>query len=385
MKTYEKGSFGYDLQYLSEKDAQLVVLSSEEGEAQLIVSPKYQAKVFTSTVDGLAGKSLGYLNYKVLDSPVLLEQMNGYGGENRLWIGPEGGPYSIFFKPGVRQIYENWFTPKALDTEAWAAFSPSKRTVMIEKEMWVDNYIGSRFHLKLGRKIRLCEASEIKTLLGFTPHENVRTIAYATENSLTNLNDYAWTRETGALCIWMLDMFHPEPGSFTIVPYTRGDEQTLGAVATTDYFGPIPADRYKDNGKGLVFLKTDGRFRSKIGLNVKRSKAIAANYAPASGQLIVVTFDVDRNAPYLNQEWNPDKDPLIGDAFNAYNDGPLDDGSIMGPFLELESGSPAALLSPNESLYHNHNVFHFVGDDAALSPITEQLFGIPVKELKTVF
>ncbi|MDR1937650.1 MAG: hypothetical protein LBQ73_04010 [Tannerellaceae bacterium] len=385
MKTYEKGTFGYDLQYLSGKDESLVVLTSDDGQAQLIVSPKYQAKVFTSTVDGLDGKSLGYLNYKVLDSNELFEHMNGYGGENRLWIGPEGGRYSIFFKPGVKQIYDHWFTPKPLDTEPWAAFSPEKRTVVIEKEMWVDNYLGSRFHMKLGRKIRLCESSEIKSMLGIIPHEKVKTLAYATENSLTNLNDFAWTKDTGTVCIWMLDMFNTEPGSFSIVPYTTGDEQTLGVVATTDYFGAIPADRYKDNGNGLVFLKTDGKFRSKIGLNVKRTKAIAANYSPASGQLIVVTFDVDRNAPYLNQEWDPGKDPLVGDALNAYNDGPLDDGSIMGPFLELESGSPAALLSPNKSLHHNHNVFHFVGDDAGLTPITELLFGVPVKELKAVF
>ena len=28
--------------------------------------------------------------------------MNAYGGENRLWLGPEGGKYSLFFK--LRQV-----------------------------------------------------------------------------------------------------------------------------------------------------------------------------------------------------------------------------------------------------------------------------------------
>ncbi|MFA6360728.1 MAG: DUF6786 family protein, partial [Dysgonamonadaceae bacterium] len=53
-KEYEKGTFGYDLNYLSEKDS-LIVLKSEDEKAQVIVSAKYQAKVFTSTTNGVDG------------------------------------------------------------------------------------------------------------------------------------------------------------------------------------------------------------------------------------------------------------------------------------------------------------------------------------------
>jgi hypothetical protein len=94
---------------------------------------------------------------------------------------------------------------------------------------------------------------------------------------------------------------------------------------------------------------------------------------------------VDENATYLSQEWNPAKDPLTGDAMNAYNDGPLADGSIMGPFLEVESVSPAAFLKPGESLSHVHNVFHFIGEEADLSPVTEKLFGVSISEITKAF
>jgi hypothetical protein len=374
MNTYKKGSFGYDLHYLSEKDDMLVLLS-DDTQAQIIVSPGYQGKVFTSTAQGLEGKSLGFVNYKVFESGELNEHMNGYGGENRLWIGPEGGCFSIFFKPGVAQVYDNWFTPKPLDTEPWQVLASDRKTVRMEKEMHVSNYLGSRLHLKVQRKITLLEACEINSALGITSDEKVNAVAYSTENSLTNLNDYAWTPETGTVSIWMLDMFRTAPQAVTIVPFIRGDDKELGLVATTAYFGEIPADRYCEK-EGCVFLKTDGKYRSKIGLNNKRTKAIAGNYDPDSGHLTVATFDVDREAAYLNQEWNPEKHPLVGDVFNGYNDGPLDDGSIMGPFLELESSSPAALLNPGESLVHHHNVFHFVGEGAPLSAIMETLFGI---------
>ena len=156
-------------------------------------------------------------------------------------------------------------------------------------------------------------------------------------------------------------------------------------MVTSDYFGEIPADRLIDDNNGTLYFKTDGKSRGKLGMNAKRTKAIAGNYDPIAKRLTVVTFDVNPSATYLNQEWNPKRNPLVGDALNAYNDGPLEDGSIMGPFLELESCSPAAFLKPGESLSHNHNVFHFVGNEAALSAISEKLLGVNLNQVKNAF
>jgi hypothetical protein len=377
MNTCGKGTFGYDLQYLSEKGNDLHVLESNDAQAQVIVSAHYQGKIFTSTAEGLGGKSLGYVNYKAFEAGEPNEHINAYGGENRLWIGPEGGRFSIFFKPGVAQVYNHWHTPKPMDTEPWQRLAADRKTIEMEKEMQVSNYTGSRLHLKIRRKVTLLDTVQIAALLGISPDNQVKTVAYSTGNTLTNLNDFIWTPDTGTVCLWVLDMFSTGPRAFTIVPYVEGDEKELGIVATTAYFGEIPPGRYKEKD-GCIFLKTDGEYRSKIGLNSKRTKAIAGNYNPDSQHLTVATFDIDRNAVYLNQEWDPRKDPLTGDVFNAYNDGPLDDGSIMGPFLELESGSPAAFIAPGESLTHHHNVFHFTGEEAALGTIAQALFGASI-------
>ena len=135
----------------------------------------------------------------------------------------------------------------------------------------------------------------------------------------------------------------------------------------------------------MLYLKTDGKYRSKLGLNGKRTTGIAGNYDPIAHRLTIVTFDVSPEKTYLNQEWNPKKNPLVGDALNAYNDGPLEDGSIMGPFLELESCSPAAFLKSEESLSHKHNVFHFVGAQVDLSKISKELLGVSLEQVKNVF
>jgi uncharacterized protein (DUF608 family) len=378
-----KGTFGYDLDYLSKRDS-VIVLTGDDGLAQIIVSAKYQAKVFTSSADGLDGKSLGFVNYKVFDSGVTDEHMNGYGGENRFWIGPEGGKYSVYFQPGAEQVYDHWHTPKPIDTEPWEIAFVNRRNVSLKKEMEVTNYVGSQLKLRVDRHISLIETPKIKSGLNIDLNVKVKTVAYTTENSITNLNDFEWTEATGTICIWILDMFNPGRQALTFVPFNEGNESDLGKIVTSDYFGEIPADRLKIDDH-LVYLKTDGKYRSKIGLNGKRTQAIAGNYDPEVKRLTVVSFEVAPSAVYLNQEWNPKKNPLIGDALNAYNDGPLEDGSIMGPFLELESVSPAAFLKPQESLSHKHTVYHFIGEEKDLNPIAEKLFGTSLREIRSKF
>lgn len=379
---YEKGTFGYDLNYLSKKDS-LIVLKSDDEKAQVIVSAKYQAKVFTSTVNGKEGNSLGFVNYRFFDAGIVDEHMNGFGGENRFWLGPEGGQYSIFFEPGKEQVYDNWHTPKGIDIEAWEIREATTKSATLAKEMTLQNYRGNNLQIAVERTISLVTNSEIATSLNITIPQNVQAVAYATQNRITNQNDYEWTPETGTVCIWMLDMFIPSDSAVTIIPYRTGDESSLGKVVTSDYFGEIPSDRLID-GNGVIYFKTDGKARGKLGMNAKRTLNIAGNYDPISKRLTVVTFDTDPKATYLNQEWNPDKDPLTGDALNAYNDGSLEDGSIMGPFLELESSSPAAFLQPGESLSHQHNVYHFVGEEADLSRIAKSLLGVELKKIKSI-
>lgn len=380
---FAKGTFGYDVNYLSEKDS-LIILKSDDGNAQVIVSAKYQAKVFTSTATGMEGISLGFVNYKFFDAGVVDEHMNGFGGENRLWLGPEGGQYSIFFAPGAEQNVDNWHTPKPIDIEPWEVKSTSEKQVEMAKYMELRNFKGNMLNIEVSRIVKLMGNTQITGDIGMPLPENVKAVAYGTDNVITNKNNFEWTPETGTVCIWMLDMFNPSDSAVTIVPYLEGDEKQLGKIATTDYFGEIPADRIKSEN-GILYFRTDGKFRSKIGMNAERTTSVAGNYDPIAQRLTIVTFEMDKDKKYLNQEWNPERNPLTGDALNAYNDGPMADGSIMGPFLELESSSPAAFLKPGESLSHIHSVYHFVGAEAGLSAIAEKVLGVKLADVKKVF
>ncbi|TXK36484.1 hypothetical protein FVR03_17665 [Pontibacter qinzhouensis] len=376
----EAGTFGYDLDFLRSKDDSLIVLKDEQGVGQVLVSAKYQGKVFTSTADGLHGRSFGWINYEAFDAEPD-PHMNAYGGENRFWLGPEGGRFSLFFKPGTDMVFSNWVTPPAIDTEPWHVVSSSSDRVSLTKKTELLNYAGTLLKASIKRDIRLLSLAEIEQQLGVKAGGNVKAVGFSTDNALSNVGEQPWTSQTGAPCIWILDMFNPSPGTVIVLPYK---EQAAGKVATTDYFGEIPEDRILYNA-GVLYFKADGKARGKLGLSPERAKPVAGSYDPTNRVLTITTFDVNSTATYLNQEWTTAKDPLKGDAVNAYNDGPLEDGSQMGPFYEIESVSPAAFLKPNQTLTHQHHVFHFVGEAEALNNISEKVLGVKLQQMEEAF
>jgi hypothetical protein len=380
--SYKEGSFGYDLHFLKQHDS-VVVLHADGDNSQVIVSPKYQGKVFTSTAEGNEGVSFGWVNYKAFTAPVDAH-MNAYGGENRLWLGPEGGKFSLFFKPGSQMVFQNWKTPAPIDTEPWSVANKSRDVVILQKKIKLTNYKGTELNMLVDRTIQILDSQQINKNLGISPDLKVKAVGYETVNVLTNKGGAEWTEATGMPCMWLLDMFKPTPSTVIIVPYKNAKGVAFDTVATTNYFGEIPAQRLKHTDE-VLFFKADGKSRGKLGIKRAYAKPIAGSYDIQNHLLTIVMFEVNAAARYLNQEWNTQKSPFSGDAVNAYNDGPLADGTQMGPFYEIESVSPAAFLKPNQSLSHKHSVYHFTGDEQALNEIAKKYFGVGLDDIKKAF
>ncbi len=377
--TYAEHTFGYDLRFLEQQDTVIVL---RDGDAQVIVSPKYQGKVFTSTAAGLNGYSFGWINYKALSSDAPAAHMNAYGGEDRFWLGPEGGQYSIFFKPGTEMVFDNWQTPAPIDSEPWDLVGRDAAQVTLKKTVRLTSRAGTTFRADLDRQVRLLSAESLGRVLGVTPGASVRWVAFETINGLTNTGDTRWTKQTGTLCIWILAMLKPAGDGVAVIPYRQGDDRTLGPVAVTNYFGEIPADRIRIDS-GILYFKIDGRHRSKLGLSPARATPLAGSYDAGNKALTIVQFDLPASHDgYVNQLWEVQKDPFKGDVINAYNDGPLEGGGQMGPFYELETSSPAAFLGPGERLIHTQRMFHFIGEDAALNEVSQRVLGVSLERIK---
>ena len=377
---YKEGSFGYDLQFLRKHDS-VIILKNETGNDQVIVSAKYQGKVFTSTAAGDAGRSFGWINYKAFDAPVD-PHMNAYGGENRLWLGPEGGPFSLFFSKDAAMKFENWETPASIDTEPWTVRAKANNTVHLQKQMVLKNYAGFELQLNVDRTIAMLDRASIEKLVELSLTGDVKSVGYKTINTITNTGPQAWNEKSGMPCIWILDMFRPSEATTIIIPYKDG-VVTNKKIATTNYFGEIPSDRIKYRN-GVLFFKADGKKRGKLGLDPARAKNLAGSYDALSNILTITFFD-SADGKYLNQEWTTSKPPFSGDVVNAYNDGPLEDGKQMGPFYEIESVSPAAFLQSGSSLTHNHTVLHFTGDKNSLDAVVKKVFGISLGEIENAF
>ena len=86
----------------------------------------------------------------------------------------------------------------------------------------------------------------------------------------------------------------------------------------------------------------------------------------------------------VNSMWELQDEPYRGDVVNSYNDGPPEPGAKpMGPFYELETSSPAAVLRPGETLGHRHRTIHLQGSEASLDPIARQVLGVSLEEIRT--
>ncbi|MGZ8517350.1 MAG: DUF6786 family protein [Chitinophagaceae bacterium] len=372
---FEKTAFEKDLAFLQKYDSLLVVLS--RGNSQLILSPKYQAKVFTSTAG--EGSSFGWINYKLFDAEPD-PHMNAFGGENRIWLGPEGGAFSLFFPPKFVMNFGNWKIPPPFDTEPWELVAASDSMATIKKKMELVNYSGNQLSLTIDRKIKLLDKPGIEHSLGTRYGNDVDVVGYLTENSLTNSGQLAWTDSSGMPCIWILDMFPPSPNTTIIIPYKKDSAHPVN----TNYFGDIPTDRVKYTGN-TIFFKADGMLRKKLSVPPGAAKNVAGSYNADKKILTITLFDIDPNGRYLNQEWDEKKPAFSGDVVNAYNDGPLEDGRQLGPFYVLESVSPAAFLEPGQALTHRHSVFHFTGDEKALDPVCQQTLGVSLEQVKNAF
>ncbi len=378
--SFREGEFGFDLAFLKKQDSTLVIL--KEGEAQVIVSPKYQGKVFTSTATGERGSSYGWINYRAFGAKVN-SHMNAYGGENRYWLGPEGGKYSLFFKPGRNMLFENWKTPAAFDTENWIMLNKDSSFVEMFKEVSLINYAGTEIKLLADRTIKILDNQAIIKRMGIAGLDSLDAVGYETKNVLTNRGSVEWTAATGMPCIWILDMLKPSESTVIFAPF-RKEAGGFQKAVTTNYFGEIALERLKHNDS-LLFFRADGNSRGKLGIIPGRAMPIAGSYDAEHRVLTIILFDLDEHAPYLNQEWNTTKPVFSGDAVNAYNDGPLADGSQMGPFYEIESVSPAAFLKPGQSLVHRHSVFHFSGNEKDLDKIATKLLRISLRNITNAF
>ena len=181
----EEMTYGTVRGFLGEH-TRVVELSGERG-ARVAVCPEWQGRVMTSTCGGDDGVSFGFVNRSFIEAGKHDPQFNNYGAEDRMWLSPEGGRFSLWFAPGAAQTLANWQCRRALN--AGPTRRPARRGRLLP-DVAADaaaKRLGSAFDLAVTAK-SACSAAKTSSASGGPPgrcHGGVR-VAYETVNSIRN-------------------------------------------------------------------------------------------------------------------------------------------------------------------------------------------------------
>lgn len=377
--TTGSGPFAEDLAFLRQH-TDVVLLRDAAAGAQVAVAPAYQGRVMTSTVGGDGAPSFGWIGRDAVAGGERQPHMTVFGGEDRFWLGPEGGQFALYFAPGDPFDLEHWQVPAAFDWEPWEVADQSATEVRFRKRMALVNYAKRRFAIDVDRRVRLLAPEDAARQLGAAIPAAVRGVAYESANTVTNAGDAAWTADTGLVSVWILGQYTPSPFTTIVIPYAPAPGG--GPVVNDGYFGHVPADRLVI-GPSAVFFRGDGQFRSKIGMPPDRARGIAGSYDAAGHVLTLVQYTQPAGATrYVNSMWELQREPFAGDAIHSYNDGPVAPGAPpLGPFYELETSSPALDLAPGASYTHVHRTFHFTGPEPDLDRLARATLTVGLEEI----
>ena len=375
-------TFDGDLAFL-QQHVDFVLLHDPSTAAQVVVVPAYQGRVMTSTLDG--NISFGWINDGLIASGKRVPHINAFGGEDRFWLGPEGGQFAIFFPTNTPFTFENWQTPAIIDAIPYAVSAKSQTRITFQASGSLQNWSGTAFTFDIERTIELLRQPRVETLLQVKLPRRVSFVAFESRNQLTNRDEAAWTEAGGLLSIWILGMFRPSPQTTVAIPFRPGPISRLGPPVNDRYFGNVPPDRLIVEADRL-FFRADGRHRSKIGISPARALPIAGSYDAGNQVLTLVQYSRPGGVnTYVNSMWEYQDEPFGGDVVNAYNDGPVNGGKPLGPFYELETSSPAVELPPDSRLVHIHRTFHFSGPINDLNALAEKTLGIPLHAITNAF
>ncbi|NQU23109.1 MAG: hypothetical protein HQ567_17665 [Candidatus Nealsonbacteria bacterium] len=366
-----------------EQHTRVIELADETG-ARVAVCPEWVGRVMTSTCGGDDGPSFGFVNREFIESGKNDPKFNNYGGEERLWLSPEGGQFSLWFKPGQQQTFDNWLTPPALNEGAWTVAPDTGRHVCrMKTRMRLQNASATQFDVDVAREVRLLGTGLLSELFGDLAADTFArggadTVAYETVNRIDNRGG-TFREATGMLSIWILGMFNASPQTVVVVPYRGGDVDAFGPVVKSDYFGDVPAERLRVLPEAVLFA-ADGKHRAKIGTSRRRARNVLGSIDFQSGVLTLVHFTMPDDTAehrYMNNMWElPLAEPYRGDVANAYNDGPNESGQQLGAFYEIESLSPATALHAGESLEHRHRTIHVRADAETLAVLAREILGV---------
>ena len=355
--------FARDVQFL--KDFADAVVLEAPGGGKVVVSPKLSGRVMTSAFsDNEPG--FGLVNREAITRPPVARGFSNYGGEDRLWLAPEGGPYGLFFDPGAKQELANWYVPPAMDGGVRTPTGQDAASISFHERIALKNVEGVAFDLTIDRKVEALAKDELEKVLGAALPEGAKFVAFRTTNKVTNEAKVALPADA-LVAPWVLGQFRPSPKTTVLLPY-----QGAEGVIKKDYFGVVPPDRLAlvpEGDGGVARFKGDAQLRSKIGVSAAGALGWLGAWDAQHKVLTLVNHSLPpAGAVVPDCNWTvPNPRAKSGDVATSYNHGE------EPRFFELESIGPALGAAPKSSVTQFQTTIHLAAEPAALAEIAKRL------------
>ncbi|MBL8693056.1 MAG: hypothetical protein JNJ88_03075 [Planctomycetes bacterium] len=356
------------LQALARCGGALHELRHEESSARTFVAPELEGRVMTTAIGSIA--SAAWMDPRAFALRGSASRFHNYGGQDRLWIGPEGGDFGWFFDPGAPCEGSHWRVPSELNVGPMEVVDASHWDVHMQRSLTLTNRRGDRFSGRLERSVRVLSRNFAHRLLKAPIPDEVTMAAAVTTNRLL-----CESRSGAPLVhLWSLSQLPASPRAVVMAPLGPGDPAAGRPEVEDRYFGKIPEERLWREGSVLC-MRADGRRTSKFGIGAHASTGFAGSFSPEQELLTIAAFPVQRTEPYANNLWTATAAaPFGGDVFQSYN-------SDDGRFFELESVSPARFLEPAQELSHWHATLFAVGPRRKLSDLARSVLGSCLTDL----
>ena len=345
----------------------------QSGESMIAVSGKYQGRIFTSSSNGLEGKSYGWINWDLITDKKDQITMARLGGESRVWFGPEYGKFATFFEQNKRQEGEDIKVQEDLNSKQFKKVSSSKKSITYQADLQIVNANNYLFKINTKRKISILDRKTINTDLKISSDIDISVVGFSAETWLKNIDSIQWTKDKGLLSIWEIGSILTSVDTKVIIPL----EKPLDSLKT--YFGTKEKTRYQIKNNTL-FYKSDAQLLGKIGIPPENTKNIMGSYSRKNNLLTIVTFNFKNDGDYLNC-FPKNTAPYDGDVINIFNGEVNKSLGYNWPFYEFESLSSSKELKPQEEIYHKQTTYHIEADFVELNLISKKLLGIDLNEI----
>jgi hypothetical protein len=366
-----------------------LLLKGRQPGKQVLCAPKLVGRVITSTFEAASGEALGWVGVEAIRKGPVDPVFNNFGGEDRLWFGPEGSQFGLHFT-NKEQIFSHYRVQHGMNSQPYdtAEVSRGDDFVVMKAFIQLQNLAGTHFNIEVERTVRIVDYCPYTVGI---PGE-VEFVGFQTENSVTNRSRLPISSETGLLCCWTPGQHPSKPRSVVVIPFRPGPSGELGTPIREDYFidlcsgGKFPADRWWV-GNDHALMKADNRCRVKIGVGPKRANNRLGSIDLDNFDLVINDFDFYPEIPYVAPYWRElsPAELMEGETISVYIDGPDEEGGKGRGFYELETLSPAMPLKPGECFVHKNRVFHIRGSQSSMDAIARRFLRTDTIEIAKTF